>query len=270
MISFPNCKINLGLSITGKFSDGYHRLETVIYPLLFSDILEVIPSVEGTNELTVSGIPLPGKTDENLCLKAWKQLNEVYNIGAVEMHLHKIVPAGAGLGGGSADAAFTLKILNEIFRLQLTETVLTGFAARLGMDCPFFIVNSPALATGRGEILEPVDINLSGYHIAVVKPDIHISTAEAYSGVKPAEKPIPLGRLIREPVEKWKNLLVNDFESSVFGLYPVIRKIKEKLYGTGAVYAAMSGSGSAVYGLFENIPDLKNEFPGCFVWQGRL
>jgi 4-diphosphocytidyl-2-C-methyl-D-erythritol kinase len=270
MISFPNCKINLGLSVTGKFPDGYHSLETVMYPLPFSDILEVILSLKGTNEFAISGIPLPGQADENLCFKAWKLLNEAYNIGAVEMHLHKIVPAGAGLGGGSGDAAFTLKILNEIFHLQLTETALTGFAARLGMDCPFFIANRPALATGRGEILEPVNIDLSGYHIAIIKPDIHISTAVAYSGVKPVEKLIPLSRLILEPVEKWRNLLVNDFESSVFGLYPVIRKIKEKLYGTGAVYAAMSGSGSAVYGLFENIPDLKNEFPGCLIWQGIL
>lgn len=270
MVSYPNCKINLGLFVTGKFPDGYHRLETVIYPLPFRDILEVIPSVKGTNKFTISGIPLPGKKDENLCFKAWKLLNEAYNIGAVEMHLHKIVPAGAGLGGGSGDAAFTLKILNELFRLQLTETLLSGLAASLGMDCPFFIANSPALATGRGEILEPVDINLAGYHIAVIKPDIHISTAEAYSGVKPVENPIPLGRLIREPVEKWRNLLMNDFESSVFRLFPEIGKIKDKLYGIGAVYAAMSGSGSAVYGLFNNIPNLKNEFPGCFMWQGVL
>jgi len=270
MISFPNCKINLGLSITGRFPDGYHRIETVIYPAPLCDMLEIVPAAENLNRISVSGIPLAGNTVDNLCFKAWNLLNQEFNIGNIDLHLHKNIPSGAGLGGGSGDAAFTLKLLDIIYGLNLGEKYLERLAARLGMDCPFFIGNLPALATGRGEMTEPLDLSLAGYYLAIIKPDIHISTAEAYAGVTPSEKPVPVSRLIEEPVEKWSRILHNDFEPSVFERHPEIRDIKERLYASGAVYASMSGSGSAVFGIFTGPSDVKSRFPGCFVWQGLL
>lgn len=270
MLCFPNCKINLGLSITGRFQDGYHRIETVIYPLALSDMLEIVPATSGGDSFVVSGLPVDGPVNDNLCYKAWKIIHETYRTGPVKLHLHKIIPSGAGLGGGSSDAAFTLKMLNTIHNLGLDNQALSGFASRLGMDCPFFISNRPAMATGRGEVLENIELNLSGMHLVLVKPAIHISTAEAYAGVTPTEKQARLPEILSEPVASWRSLLINDFELSVFRRYPQIKVIKEKLYDAGAVYAAMSGSGSAVFGLFENRPAVSNMFPGCFTWEEVL
>ncbi|HPT03459.1 MAG TPA: 4-(cytidine 5'-diphospho)-2-C-methyl-D-erythritol kinase [Bacteroidales bacterium] len=270
MISFPNCKINLGLSITGRFPDGYHRIETVIYPVPLCDMLEIVPAAGNSNRISVSGIPVAGNAEDNLCFKAWNLLNQEFNIGNIDLHLHKNIPSGAGLGGGSGDAAFTLKLLDNIYGLKLGDKNLERLAAQLGMDCPFFIENLPALATGRGESTEPVDICLDGYYLAIIKPDIHISTAEAYAGVTPSEKPVPVRRLIQEPVDKWSRILHNDFEPSVFNRHPEISDIKQRLYASGAVYASMSGSGSAVFGIFTDPSDVKDCFPGCFVWQGLL
>jgi len=270
MINFPNCKINLGLSVTGRFPDGYHCIETLIVPLPLSDILEIVPASDSRGNFSVTGIHITGNNGDNLCYKAWKLLDDEFHFGEVDMHLHKIVPAGAGLGGGSSDAAFTLKMLNTIFNLALDVKALEEFASRLGMDCPFFIENEPALASGKGEILRKFNLNLKGLHITLVKPQIHISTAEAYAGINPAEKQKPLEEILRSPMDEWKNLLINDFEASVFDRYPQIREIKEKLYDAGAIYAAMSGSGSAVFGLFSKPAKAASKFPDCFVWEGSL
>lgn len=268
MIRFPHCKINLGISILEKLPDGYHRLETVLYPLGLSDMLEILPSDE--MQFTVTGTMAPGSTETNLCYRAWKLMSDEYKVPPVRMHLHKIIPTGAGLGGGSSDAAFTLRMLNELFELDLGKEMLMKLAARLGMDCPYFILDGPALGTGRGEILQPIQLDLKGYTLVLVKPDIHVSTAEAYAGVKPAPKTDLLLKQVQTPVPGWKNLLVNDFEKTIIEKFPEIGIIKDTLYSQGAVYAAMSGSGSAVYGIFEGEPGPVIEFPGCFTWTGRM
>ena len=250
MILFPNAKINLGLHIKSKRADGYHDLETIFYSVNYCDILEILPSDQLA--FTSSGIDIPGKG--NLCLDAYNLLKNDFNIPAVQIHLHKIIPIGAGLGGGSSDAAFTLKGLNKLFGLQLNTEQLKTYAVQIGADCPFFIENKPMLATGIGEILESIELDLSAYHIAIVKPNIHVSTKEAYSLVTPNESLISLRDLIKSPVKEWQ--LQNDFEQSVFAKYPAIKDLKNSLYEQGAVYAAMSGSGSSVFGLFESRPKL--------------
>ena len=250
MILFPNAKINLGLHIKSKRADGYHDLETIFYSVNYCDILEILPSDQLA--FTSSGIDIPGKS--NLCLDAYNLLKNDFDIPAVQIHLHKIIPIGAGLGGGSSDAAFTLKGLNKLFGLQLNTEQLKTYAVQIGADCPFFIENKPMLATGIGEILESIELDLSAYHIAIVKPNIHVSTKEAYSLVTPNESLISLRDLIKSPVKEWQ--LQNDFEQSVFAKYPAIEDLKNSLYEQGAVYAAMSGSGSSVFGLFESRPKL--------------
>ncbi len=270
MITFPNCKINLGLSITGRFPDGYHRIETLIVPVPLSDILEIVPAIGIKGNFSVTGILINGNINDNLCYKAWKLLDDAFHIGAVDIHLHKIVPAGAGLGGGSSDAAFTLKMLNTLFSLGLDEKSLKEYASLLGMDCPFFISDEPALATGKGEILRKYEPNLKGFQITLVKPQIHVSTAEAYAGVIPADKQEPLEEILKEPIANWKQCLFNDFEASVFSRHPQIREIKEKLYDAGAIYASMSGSGSSVFGLFSKPAKAADKFPDCFVWEGSI
>ena len=250
MILFPNAKINIGLHIKRKRSDGYHELETIFYPVNYCDVLEIIIADELT--LTTSGIDIPG--DDNLCLQAFHMLKQDFDIPAVHIHLHKIIPIGAGLGGGSSDAAFTLKGLNQIFDLQLSNKQLRMYAVKIGADCPFFIENKPMLATGIGDVLEPIGLDLSDYYIAIVNPNIHISSLEAYSGVTPKKPLCSLSELIKSPVKEWQ--LQNDFEQSVFMKYSAVENLKKSLYEKGAVYAAMSGSGSSVFGLFENRPTL--------------
>jgi 4-diphosphocytidyl-2-C-methyl-D-erythritol kinase len=237
MIAFPPCKINLGLSILRKRDDGYHDIETCFYPIPWTDILEIIPS--DRFEFTVSGNTIPG--DDNLCVKAYRLLSAP----PAKIHLHKIIPAGAGLGGGSSDAAWTLRLLNDIFNLKLSKDELRKYAAKIGSDCAFFIDDVPMMGTGRGDILTPANISLKGKFIVIVKPGIHVSTAEAYAGVVPQESAIDLTDM---------KSLKNDFEESIFKKFPVIASIKKSLYGMGAIYASMSGSGSAVYGIFNDRP----------------
>lgn len=255
MIIFPNCKINLGLRIAGKRNDGYHDLETVFYPVSIKDAVEVIENVQhpiNNVQCSMSGLPVDGDVENNLCVKAYHLLKKDFPaLPPAQMHLHKAIPVGAGLGGGSADGAFTLHILNKKFNIGLTEKQLSVYALQLGSDSPFFILNKPCFATGRGEILEQVNIDLSAYKILIVHPGIHISTAWAFMNIIPAAREKTIKEIILQPVVSWKEELKNDFEEPVFSKHPEIKSIKEKLYQTGAVYASMTGSGSAVYGIFE-------------------
>jgi len=246
MLSFPNAKINLGLHVLRKREDGFHEIETVFYPIDMHDSLEIRPAVQTT--FNFSGPELA--EGENIVLKAYHLMGQEYGIPPVEIHLLKHIPAGAGLGGGSSDAAHSLVMLNDLFNLDISPAELEKLAAELGSDCAFFIRNKPALASGRGELLEDIDLDLSGYEIKVIKPDIHISTPEAYGMVKPMDVRPSLREIIQKPVHEWKEVMVNDFEKPLFEKYPEIREHKEALYAQGPVYASMSGSGSAVYGLF--------------------
>lgn len=252
MLSFPNCKINLGLHILGKRDDGFHNLETVFYPVPFKDALELIPSTNTDIEFTTTGLAVDGTAADNLCVKAYHLLKiDFPELPAVKIHLHKAIPLGAGLGGGSADAAFMLKLLNEKFKLNLSTDQLISYALQLGSDCPFFIINKPCLATGRGEMLEEIAVDLSAYKIVLINPGIHINTGWAFSNISPAQPARSIKEIIHQPVNTWKDELKNDFESAVFTAHPAIKEIKEALYTQGAVYAAMSGSGSTVFGIFE-------------------
>ncbi len=254
MIRFPNCKINLGLSVLNKRPDGFHNIETVFYPIAIKDALEIVSSDNNKDGIhfSQSGIELDDVSD-NLCVKAWKILKQDFpHLPAVNMHLHKAIPVGAGLGGGSADAAFTLQLLNDKYHLQLTTDTLLAYALQLGSDCPFFIYNQPMLAHGRGEILNPVSLDLSAYRILIVHPAIHINTAWAFKNLplSSLKKEKNIAKIIRQPVSTWRDLLMNDFEAVIFKEYPTIAAIKDTLYANDAVYASMSGSGSTVYGIF--------------------
>ncbi len=254
MISFPNCKINIGLNILGKRQDGYHDLQTIFYPVAVKDALEVIEANNPTNDVIFSstGIPVPGKDENNLCIKAYHLLKKDFpQISPVQVHLHKAVPMGAGLGGGSADAAFMLQLLNNKFELNLSTDQLISYALQLGSDCPFFIINKPCYATGRGEGLEEISLDLSPYKILLVHPGIHVSTADAFSVISIRQNSPDLKQLIQQPPGEWKGLIMNDFEKTVFDKFPEIGGIKDKLYQLGALYASMSGSGSCVYGIFQ-------------------
>jgi len=271
MISFPNAKINLGLSIVEKRSDGYHNIETVFYPVGWKDVLEIIPfekKINRKNDLQFhqSGIKISGKIENNSCVKAYRLLKEKFGLPPVEMCLHKIVPSGAGLGGGSSDAAFTLMMLNKIFSLNLPEEKIETFASSVGADCAFFIHNQPVFAKGKGDEFENIKLDLSNYYIVIVKPDVHVNTATAYKNVIPKPASVSLKEIITQPVSEWKDNLVNDFEFSVFKKYPAIRHVKEQLYEAGALYASMSGSGSAVFGIFNDEVNVAGRFPGYEAW----
>lgn len=253
MITFPNCKINLGLNVTRKRQDGYHDLETVFFPVEIKDALEVITADDPQNdiEFTSTGLEVAGDPRANLCVKAYYLLKKDFpSLPAVRVHLHKAIPMGAGLGGGSADGAFMLRLLDARYQLSLTQEQLLAYALQLGSDCPFFIYNKPCFATGRGEILEPVSLDLSSYQVVLINPGIHISTAFAFSNIIPAEPLLSVKNVIQLPVNKWKEQLVNDFEKGIAAAHPEISLIKEAMYAQGAVYASMTGSGSTVYGLF--------------------
>lgn len=257
MIIFPNCKINLGLHILRKRTDGFHDLETVFYPLPLTDALEVLS--DDNLQFNSSGIPVPGDQHDNLCLKAWRLLKADFpDLPPVKIHLHKHVPIGAGLGGGSADAAFMLQLLNDKFRLGINAEQLIDYAATLGSDCPFFIRNKPCYATGRGEVMEPLELDLSAYSWLLVYPGIHVNTGWAFGRITPREPEKNLRQSILQPVQEWKNLIYNDFEAPVFNAHPVLGEIKEQLYEAGALYATMSGSGSAMVGIFP-----KNKITGA-------
>lgn len=272
MVTFPNAKINLGLDVVEKRPDGYHNLETVFYPIPLHDILEITRSDDGFS-FTMYNAEFEGTDNDNLVVKAYNLLAEDFEMPEVKISLYKNIPTGAGMGGGSADAAYALKMLNDIAGLRLNDEQLEEYAVRLGADCAFFIKNRPAYATGIGNILTPVDCNLSGYYLVVIKPDIHVSTKEAYAFVNPKYSEKPLSDIIKLPVEEWKPLMKNDFEKSVFAKFPSIKNIKDSLYGLGALYASMSGSGSAFFGIFKEeccIEKLKREYPDMFCRQWKL
>lgn len=266
MIAFPPCKINLGLNVLSKRSDGYHNLETCFYPIPFTDILEILPA---KNLIFIpTGNAIPGSVSNNLCLRAYELLRRDHPIDPVEIHLHKVIPTGAGLGGGSSDAAYTLRLLNEIFKLQLTMDQLRDYAQQLGSDCAFFVGDDVRLGKGRGELLEPIQVSLKDKFLVLLNPHVHVSTAEAYRGVTP-QTTHPSVRHILEntPFSQWQMLLKNDFEASVFKAHPIIEQCKTSLYERGAIYASMSGSGSSVFGIF----DEPVEFTGRYLlWSGVL
>ncbi len=262
MISFPHSKINIGLNITEKRADGYHNLETIFYPIPLADKLE-ITQVKGdkkTNLHTVNNLS-EVKMEDNLVYKAYALLKEKYQLPEINIVLEKNIPTGAGLGGGSADASFMLKMLNEKFDLKISNKELEDYASQLGADCPFFIGNKPQYATGIGTVFSSVSLSLKGYFLILIKPDIHVSTQDAYSLVVPKKSDFLLTEMIKKPITEWKNWIKNDFEKSIFPKYPQIEKIKSDLYQNGALYASMSGSGSSVYGIVKEKKDLKSLFP---------
>lgn len=248
MISFPNAKINIGLNVVGMRSDGYHNLETVFYPIPLCDALEIVPAKRLS--LTTLGLPVAGDWEKNLVVRAFRLLQTDFGIPEVAIVLQKNIPMGAGLGGGSSDAAFMLKMLNAHFSLHLTIEQLERYASQLGADCAFFVRNKPVFAEGIGNEFSPISLSLKGWHIVLIKPDTHISTAEAYRGVKCVSPELRLREALQSPMTAWKECVCNDFEASVFPLHPELGEIKQWLYDCGAVYAAMSGSGSTIYGLF--------------------
>lgn len=258
MVVFPNAKINLGLNIVEKRSDGYHNLETVFYPIGINDIVEITTN-DGTGvAFTSSGLSVDVGTSDNLCVKAYDLLKQDFDLPPVKIHLHKLIPMGAGLGGGSADAAFVLQAVNNKFNLQISQTKMVEYALTLGSDCPFFIINKPCYAAGRGEVIEEIQLNLKGYKILLINPGIHISTATAFSKIIPYKPTRSVKVIVNNPIETWKDNLKNDFEFSAFSGYPEIKNIKEYLYSQGAVYASMTGTGSTVYGIFRNDFDEEN------------
>ncbi|WP_304067283.1 4-(cytidine 5'-diphospho)-2-C-methyl-D-erythritol kinase [Pedobacter glucosidilyticus] len=266
MIAFPNAKINIGLNIISRRNDGYHNLETIFYPVQIKDALEVIEASEMRFES--SGIEIPGHANENLCLKAYDLLRKDFDLPNVSIHLHKQIPIGAGLGGGSADAAFFLKLVNEKFSLGLGTEELQAYCRKLGADCAFFIENKPLFAHGKGDFFEPITLDLSTYYLVLVMPPVHVSTGEAYRGVKPQEPATSLKDLIQLPVEEWQGKIKNDFERHILQAHPTIRGVKAALLEAGALFALMSGSGASVYGIFKSEPDLDALAPGHLIFKG--
>ena len=277
MINFPIAKINLGLNVVEKRPDGYHNLQTVFYPVPIKDALEVqmmddaFPS-EYDCDLKVTNMTIDGDEQRNLVVRAYQLLKQDFpTLPRIHTHLWKGIPTQAGMGGGSSDCAYMLLLLNQIFQLGLTNEQLISYAAKLGADCAFFILSRPCYAEGIGEKLQPIDLSLSGYHIAVVRPNIPVPTKEAFSRIHPHYPTQNCREVVTQPVETWRETLVNDFEESVFALHPEIGAIKQQLYDMGATYAAMSGSGSALFGLFKEQPDsLSQAFPNMFTFSSTL
>jgi len=257
MVVFPNCKINLGLHIRRKKADGYHDLETIFYPIQQKDILEIIPSPSGKFRFQQEGITIEGLPESNLCVKAYHLLKQDFpELPNIEMFLYKTIPTGAGLGGGSADGAFALMLLNNKFKLNLTQEQLCQYALQLGSDCPFFIWNKPVFAELRGEKMQEINIDLSGFYIVVVNPGIHVNTGKAFQALTLDDSESHFTQIANEPIENWKNILFNDFEPVVFAQYPAIENLKNQLYKNGAAYASMSGTGSSCFGIFREVPNL--------------
>ncbi len=266
MIQYPHCKINLGLSIVAKRADGFHDLETVFYPVGLKDILEITPAKnKETTRFSNSGLVIPGDSNNNLCLKAYHLLKADFpSLPEIQMHLHKIIPMGAGLGGGSSDGTAALKILNTLFEIGLSQEQLISYAEKLGSDCPYFLYDTPCHATGKGTLLSPIECNLSNYTIVILHPGIHIATSWAFQQIVPCKKDSLISDIIRQPIQTWKQNLVNDFESPVIKSHPIIGALKNELYEQGAVYASMSGSGSSLYGIFEkNKKYQKSDLTNC-------
>jgi 4-diphosphocytidyl-2-C-methyl-D-erythritol kinase len=268
MISFPNCKINIGLNIVGKRADGYHDIETIFYPLSLCDALEVLPAEH--DAFSIEGMILDGDAEQNLCMKALRQIRKEIAVPPVKVVLMKKIPVGAGLGGGSSDAAYTLKMINTFSGAGLSEERLLEMSSVLGSDCAFFILNKPVYACGKGDQMSPVSVNLKGYTIVVVQPPVFVSTAEAYAGVTPTVPARSLKELIQLPVTAWRDVIGNDFEKTIFINHPEITAIKHQLYEMGAVYASMSGSGSSVFGIFNSAVNTPNAFPGCFYHEEKV
>lgn len=260
MLVFPNCKINLGLHVVSKRQDGFHSIETVFYPVNWCDALEVIESPKGSPDFTFShsGMSISGPSHQNLIYRAWELIKQTKNIGPLQVHLHKNIPMGAGLGGGSSDAAFFINLLDKKFNLSFSIDEKVNLAKQLGSDCAFFISNDPVFAQGKGDEFSNIQVDLSAYYILVVYPAIHSNTADAYASLVPKTPSLDLRTIItNHSAEEWRNLLVNDFESPLFKKYPAIKELKEQLYASGAMYASMSGSGSAVYGIFKTEPKVE-------------
>ena len=274
MITFPNAKINLGLNIIEKRPDGYHNLETIFYPINLQDALEVtrLENSDKPYTLHITGATLDGEPEDNLVIKAYNLLKEDFpQMKPIHIHMYKHIPAGGGLGGGSSDGAHMIKLLNKKFSLDMSEEKMEEYASRLGADCSFFIKNKPVYATGVGNIFDPIDLSLKGYHIVLIKPDISVSTREAFSLIKPQHPAVSLKEIVKQPIETWKETMKNDFETSVFQQFPEIAAIKDKLYDLGAIYAAMSGSGSTVFGIFkERIEHVEEKFGECFCRQREM
>lgn len=275
MITFPIAKVNLGLNIVERRSDGYHNLETVFYPVPLTDALEVcqmdvaFPSAVDC-DIKVTNISIDGDEQRNLVVRAYNLLAQQYQLPRVHIHLFKGIPTQAGMGGGSSDCAYMIRLLNNMFSLAMSQEEMIDCAAKLGADCPFFILGRPAYAEGIGERLQPIDLDLSEWHIGIVRPDIPVSTKEAFALIKPKPTEKKCREIVKQPIETWRDELTNDFEESVFAQYPAIGEIKQRLYGMGATYAAMSGSGSSVFGLFRNDIQLEAEFKGMFCRTMRL
>jgi 4-diphosphocytidyl-2-C-methyl-D-erythritol kinase len=262
MIAFPHAKINFGLNVVSKRDDGYHDLETVFYPVQWCDVMEIVPGPQHTRgiETHLSGLPVKGKHSDNLCVKAYELLRKNYSIRSVKLYLHKQIPMGAGLGGGSSDAAFFVKKMNELFSLNISKEEMQDMVREVGSDCAFFIEGKPVYAEERGDKFTPIDFSLRGYYVVIVYPGIHVSTATAFANIIPSAPEFNCRDIVTKyPLNAWRNLLKNDFEKTVFAAHPEIEKVKQKLYDAGAVYASMSGSGSAVYGVFGSKPE-----PGSF------
>ncbi|MEO9004094.1 MAG: 4-(cytidine 5'-diphospho)-2-C-methyl-D-erythritol kinase [Ginsengibacter sp.] len=256
MITFPNCKINLGLNVVRKREDGFHDIETAFLPLPFYDVLEIVSSSEETTKLITTGLTISAG-DENICLKAFRLLkNDFPSLPKIKIHLHKIIPIGAGLGGGSSDAASMLLLLNKKFNLKIERDKLLSYSLQLGSDCPFFIINKSCYAMGRGEILQPINLPLSGYKMVLINPGIHVDTREIFQYIKTNTPVKAINEIIQQPVSTWKEELFNDFEKIVFQLAPVIKNIKEILYKHKALYASMSGTGSTVFGIFNKTDEI--------------
>lgn len=273
MVVFPNAKINIGLDIVSRRSDGYHNIETIFVPIPWCDVLEIVPAKGDKTTLAVTGREVNCPMEKNLVVKAFRAMQQRYSLPEVDIFLHKIIPDGAGLGGGSADAAFAMIAINEIFELKATKEELAQIAATIGADCPFFIYNTPMLATGIGTDFTKIDLDLAGYKILVVKPQVSVPTAQAYAGVTPQHPETPLQNLIKKPMSQWQGVVKNDFEKSILPLHPIVSEIKQEMLNMGAIYASMSGSGSAVYGIFkgdnlaeENLP----KFEQCDIFIGDL
>jgi len=268
MILFPNAKVNLGLNIVEKRANGYHNLESIFYPIPLHDGLETIQANQTT--FKIEGKPIAGETEANLAVKAFQLLKQDYDLPPIQTCLYKKIPMGSGLGGGSADGAFMLKLLNELFELNLDSTILKSYADQLGSDAPFFIDNRPMFVSGTGNVMQPIDLSLKGYHLAIICPQASILTPEAYKHIKPQKPRYPVQEIIKYPIQDWSELLCNDFETFAVTHHPELQVIKEKLYQQGALYASMTGSGSAIYGIFKDEVGLTQDFYNYEYWLLKL
>lgn len=270
MIKFPYAKINIGLHITGKREDGFHDIESIFYPIPLSDVLEALPSEEEGMHLEIRGIPIPSDGGENLCQKAFRLIKDRYPVPGIKAALLKNIPTGAGLGGGSSDGSAMINMIREMASLKMEQKEMLEVAAELGSDCPFFIESKAAYVSGRGEKLEAINLDLSGYYMVLVYPNIHVPTGKAYSLVHPRPGRFDLKTLPEIPIEDWKHHIQNDFEPGIFRLHPQIEAIRNAMYQGGALYASMTGSGSTVYGIFNQKPEGIEKFSRYFIWHGEL